>query len=550
MKDSTGFRRFKAFLRHLISNWSNDIKVQKLYANNTGFLVTYPAPALLYIHPNTYLSTNSPSLSKPKASEVTTVIKALKKVMSVDFYLEFQSEEAIQKKSEFLEGTSKLGVSEKKKWDQSEEESGLVLYEVFICGDKITTELLKQQDHGYLTVPPSTDQNTQTKEDVETKETQTAHDSDEWKFKNDKLMETIRSLEFEMTRREADYKKAIFDLEKANRKLKDQLVRVTNRLEAKEEELRETFLELGRASVEVTRMKNEKKREFEFDKTFKSISVTTQTPQPSCSAQAQTSGTEVAVKSNTQFQSHFGDIVENSENFPPEVSVQESMEVSSSTEGASLTNMPTTTVERSLYNNYKLLLLTIADRLLSSDAAKLKTWASSMFSADVSSDISEVFHDLDRKKVISASDLSKLREFFETILRIDLVHLIDCFLLGDYTPLRSTNSTRILRIENRRTNRGTSSAAAQGIFSNSSTRLQSSISSERQSSQTSPSKQPQFDENKKSVTGNRPRLPQIPLKTASLFASSETENATQDTRQTTRELVITDGPVSSDNGKV
>ena len=385
----------------------------------------------------------------------------------------------------------------------------------------------------------------------ETKETQTALNSDESKFNNYKLMEIIRNLECEMTRRETDYKEAVCDLEKSNRELKDQLVRVRNRLEANEEELRETFLELGRASVEVTRIKSEKKRELEFDKTYKSINVTTQTSQPLSSAKTQTSGTEtVLVKPNTQFQSHFGDTGENSENFPPEVSVQESMEVSSSTEGASLTNMPTTTVERSLYNNYKLLLLTIADRLLSSDVARLKTWASSMFSADVSSDISEVFHDLDRKKVISASDLSKLREFFETILRIDLVHLIDCFLLGDYTPLRSTNSTRILRIENRRTNRGASSAAAQGIFSNSSTRLQSSISSERQSSQTSPSKQPQFDENKKSVTGNRPRLPQIPLKTASLFASSETENATQDTRQTTRELVITDGPVSSDNGKV
>ncbi|CAB3987161.1 RING finger and CHY zinc finger domain-containing 1-like [Paramuricea clavata] len=45
------FEKFKAFLRHLISNWFRNIKVRKLDNGQLSFVVTHPAPALLHIFP-------------------------------------------------------------------------------------------------------------------------------------------------------------------------------------------------------------------------------------------------------------------------------------------------------------------------------------------------------------------------------------------------------------------------------------------------------------------------------------------------------------------
>ena len=81
----------------------------------------------------------------------------------------------------------------------------------------------------------------------------------------------------------------------------------------------------------------------------------------------------------------------------------------------------------------------MSQRLLSSDVVKLKEWAEGTFSIDASQDAIDIFRKLDRQAVISASNLALLREFFEKILRIDLTHLIDCFMRGDYSLLRNTN---------------------------------------------------------------------------------------------------------------
>ena len=122
--------------------------------------------------------------------------------------------------------------------------------------------------------------------------------------------------------------------------------------------------------------------------------------------------------------------------------VKISREESSEREGIRLGNVPTTAVERSLYNNYKFLLQIMSQRLLSNDLIKLKEWAEGTFSIDANSrDAIEIFRKLDQQEVISASNLVLLREFFEKILRIDLAHLIDCFMRGDYSLLRNTNSS-------------------------------------------------------------------------------------------------------------
>ena len=110
----------------------------------------------------------------------------------------------------------------------------------------------------------------------------------------------------------------------------------------------------------------------------------------------------------------------------------------SGTEYISLDNVPPTSVATTLYNNYKLLLLSLGQRLLSCDVVKLRNWARQNFSINDPQNATAIFFQLDQKAVINASDLSQLSRFFESILRIDLVHIIDAFLLGDYSLLRQT----------------------------------------------------------------------------------------------------------------
>ncbi|XP_028409431.1 uncharacterized protein LOC114532039 [Dendronephthya gigantea] len=102
----------------------------------------------------------------------------------------------------------------------------------------------------------------------------------------------------------------------------------------------------------------------------------------------------------------------------------------------SLSNKPSTSVATMLYNNYKILLLTLSQILLSSEVIKLKDWASQNFSIENVSNASDVFFKLDEKWAINAEDLSNLCVFFKSIIRYDLLHTIDLFLLGDYSLLR------------------------------------------------------------------------------------------------------------------
>ncbi|CAB4021934.1 RING finger and CHY zinc finger domain-containing 1-like [Paramuricea clavata] len=101
-----------------------------------------------------------------------------------------------------------------------------------------------------------------------------------------------------------------------------------------------------------------------------------------------------------------------------------------------LLNEPSSSVNAHVYNVYRLLLLTISDRLLYSDVFKLKEWAKEKFSVESYLCPSKVILQLDQKGVINASDLGQLRVFFESITRFDLVYLIDEFYNGDYDKLR------------------------------------------------------------------------------------------------------------------
>ena len=109
----------------------------------------------------------------------------------------------------------------------------------------------------------------------------------------------------------------------------------------------------------------------------------------------------------------------------------------------SLSFKPVTSVATMLYNNYKLLLLTISQSLLSSDIISLKDWANQNFSIENALNAFDVFVKLDEKGAINAEDLRSLRGFFESITRYDLLHMIDAFLLGDYSLLRQVPGPEI-----------------------------------------------------------------------------------------------------------
>ena len=111
-------------------------------------------------------------------------------------------------------------------------------------------------------------------------------------------------------------------------------------------------------------------------------------------------------------------------------------------ESISLSNVPPNSVATTLYNNYKFLLLSLAQNLLLSDVAMLQDWAAQNFSINNPRNATDILLQLDQKGVINASDLHQLSDFFESIIRFDLVHIIDAFLLGDYNLLRQSQASK------------------------------------------------------------------------------------------------------------
>ena len=122
-------------------------------------------------------------------------------------------------------------------------------------------------------------------------------------------------------------------------------------------------------------------------------------------------------------------------------------------ERINLTDQPTSSITANVRNNYKLLLLTAADNLLASDIVRLKEWASEKFSIEPNGSAIKIIFELDKKGVINAFDLSELLTFLESIVRHDLVFIIDEFCAGDYTSLR-----RLIHSGYKRTHRGATCA--------------------------------------------------------------------------------------------
>ena len=133
-------------------------------------------------------------------------------------------------------------------------------------------------------------------------------------------------------------------------------------------------------------------------------------------------------------------------------------------EKISLSNVPPTSVATTLYNNYKLLLLCLGQMLLSNDVTKLMTWATQNFPIVNPQNATHVLFQLDENEVINASDLSQLRHFFESIVRFDLVYVIDAFLLGDYGILRQITTSKKRDVSTTQTPQNGTTSRYQNLF--------------------------------------------------------------------------------------
>ena len=133
-------------------------------------------------------------------------------------------------------------------------------------------------------------------------------------------------------------------------------------------------------------------------------------------------------------------------------------------EKISLSNVPPTSVATTLYNNYKLLLLSLGQMLLSNDVTKLMTWATQNFPIVNPQNATHVLFQLDENEVINASDLSQLRHFFESIVRFDLVYVIDTFLLGDYGILRQITASKKRDVNTAQTSQNGTTTRYQNLF--------------------------------------------------------------------------------------
>jgi hypothetical protein len=204
-------------------------------------------------------------------------------------------------------------------------------------------------------------------------------------------------------------------------------------------EQHEILADYGQVLVEKEAKENEKQKSIRFNEIYRSstdsqngFSKPENTNETASPRQADASVVDIAAPDQQPVFGAEAVTRENSENLSFSIQQHDS----SRREYISLGNVPPTSVATTVYNNYKLMLLSLGKKLLSSEVGELKDWAVQKFSIDNARNATNVLFELDRKGIINASDLSQLRNFFESIVRIDLVYIIDEFLLGNYKLLR------------------------------------------------------------------------------------------------------------------
>ena len=461
----------KSFQNQLIANCFEPLQVYKVSDGSPFLLVVHPVVVLLRFCVDVFPA----FVEIQDISHSSNAIIVLEKFLEIKLNFQRQCEKVVPRSSAPSGKNGMFGThisSSETKWYKakkhiliSENPEKPMLTQSEVCNMRKVIDLLNlsHQNSGKNRECQTTsvtyfEQSSQTEKDfgIGSKETQTSS-----QFHKDMEAEVlhlkgvVRSLEYKLNKSEeqlerakSGYKKAISELMKKNDASNDKIIALENELKRVKEELKETFLELGRISVENTTMVNEKQRNDKFNITFKSKprdSDSTYNSETSSSTPTSLYENNVLVGPAVKEKLELNREREEVDFSSAVASVQETRAASSGGEGVNLSNIPTNAVDRSLYNNYRLLLYTIVDRLLPSEKTKFKEWAGNMFSVDVTLDISEVLFELDRKGVIGAQNLQRLSEFFEKNLRIDLVHLIDCFLVGDYSHLRTNLAANVDR---------------------------------------------------------------------------------------------------------
>ena len=412
-------KRFEAFLRHLIANWFKGIKVQKLQNGSLSFIVTHPAVVILHIFSENQTSTDEhSSLSSSKGSDLDTVLQILSGLLK-DLCLHLLTDPEIQS-----EHIAKKYRDKELTRDQSPDETSVSQgrNNIFSAGSyNISPDVLLQQlEQAYVLVSDS-GKNSQSRIEQSSRQKQSS-ELEYLKAQNAKLKKSFHAVAYELEKQRTVLQSQIDELE-------DQTKKMAVIIEQKDAEVQETLSELGRVSVEFTRVLNEVKKKKQFNKTYKTQAVSTQTSEilPSTSVTSVSSHPISSTETNRAEARY-----DQAEGPQEHCHEQESLN-----ETASLSDIPHTGVDGNIYNNYRLLLLQIAHNLLKEDALKLIHWVQTEFAIDGSMHVNEILLELDRKKIISVTDLSRLKKFFEENLRYDFVHLIDCFLRGDYRHLKN-----------------------------------------------------------------------------------------------------------------
>ena len=413
-------KRFEAFLRHFISNWFKDIKVQKLQNGSVSFMVTHPAVAILHIFPENQASTNEhSSLSSSKGSDLDTVLQILSGLLK-DFCLHLLTDPEVQSKHKAKKYRDKE-LTRGQSPDETSVPQGR--NDIFTAGSyNIPPDVLLQQlEQAYALVSDS-GKNSQSRIEEQSIAQEQSSELEYLKAQNAKLKKSFHVVVYELEKQRTVFQSQTDELE-------DQTKKMTVIIEQKDVEVQETLSELGRVSVEFTRVLNEAKKKKQFNKTYKTKAASTQTSEVLPSTWVTRVSSHPISSTETNRAEARYDQAEGPQEHCHE---QESLN-----ETASRSDIPHTEVDGNIYNNYKLLLLQIALNLLKEDALKLIHWVQTEFAIDGSMNVNEILLELDRKKIISVTDLSRLKKFFEENLRYDFVHLIDCFLRGDYRHLRN-----------------------------------------------------------------------------------------------------------------
>ena len=414
------FKRFEAFLRHLISNWFKDIKVQKLQNGSLSFIVTHPAVVILHIFPENQTNTNEhSSLSSSKGSDLDTVLQILSGLLK-DFCLHVLTDPEVQSEHKATKYRDKE-LTKKQSPDETSVSQGR--NDIFPAGSyNIPPDVLLQQLKQAYVLMSDSGKNSQSRFEEQSSAQKQSSELEYLKAQNAKLKKSFHAVAYELEKQRTVLQSQIDELE-------DQTKKMAVIIEQKDAEVQETLSELGRVSVEFTRVLNEVKKKKQFNKTYKTQAVSTQTSEILPSTSVASVSTHLISSTETNRAEARYDQAEGPQEHCHE---QESLN-----ETASLSDIPHTGVDGNIYNNYRLLLLQIAHNLLKEDALKLIHWVQTEFAIDGSMNVNEILLELDRKKIISVTDLSRLKKFFEENLRYDFVHLIDCFLRGDYRHLKN-----------------------------------------------------------------------------------------------------------------